>query len=136
MRNTNQIINQCPIESIMDQQREQNQVDSNHEESRILTPGNIKTSHLGKDYKELRSILDKKNKVFATVGLLAKCITTKTIPKGFNQNNLSQYEELCQEHQDRWLESTMIKINIALEHHSKRFHNYCKVFERLKIVFF
>ena len=122
------------VESNMDQQREQIKVDSNSKESRILTPSSIKTSHLGRDYKELRSILEKKNNVFGTVGLLAKCIATKTVPKGFNQNNLSQYEELCQEHQDRWLESTFIKINIALEHHSKRFDTYCKVFEQKKIL--
>ena len=118
----------------MDQQREQVQVNNNQSESRILTPSSIRTSHLGREYKQLKSTLDKKNKVFGTVGLLAKCIATKTVPKGFNQNNLTQYEDLCQEHQDRWLESTMVKINIALEHHSKRFDNYCRLFEQQKNV--
>ena len=66
-----------PTDSLVsnqDQLRQQDNAADENVSSTDITPTNIKTSHLSKEFKDILNLLDKRNRKEGTCMLLRKCI--------------------------------------------------------------
>ena len=80
-----------------------------------ITPENVKTSHMSKDYKALMKLLSKSTSTNNTVRLLSTCLELRVVPNSFQLNTQSQnVQENLNDEQKAEFERSKLNMSILL----------------------